>query len=85
MPATENSTYGRHYSRPPPDLVDEEEEWEIEAVLDHRYLKKRSGVVLEFLIRWKGYGPSDDTWEPEDNLTNAEEDLKVYKRAHGLS
>ena len=40
-------------------------EYEIEKVLDAGVAD--DGSIL-FRIRWKGYGPSDDTWEPEENL-----------------
>jgi predicted RNA-binding protein with PUA domain len=39
---------------------------------------------MEYLIRWKNYDPSDDTWEPEPNLSGAQELLKAYKREQGL-
>ena len=40
-------------------------EYEIEKVLDAGVAD--DGSIL-FRIRWKGYGPRDDTWEPEENL-----------------
>ncbi|KAM7505580.1 hypothetical protein LguiB_004484 [Lonicera macranthoides] len=33
---------------------------------------------LYFKVRWKGYGPSDDTWEPHDGLSNCEESIKEF-------
>lgn len=38
-----------------------EENYEVEKLLDHKEERL-------FLVRWKGYGPEDDTWEAESNL-----------------
>ncbi|GJP56376.1 hypothetical protein CLOM_g15431 [Closterium sp. NIES-68] len=44
----------------PPVLVQSEPEYEVESVLAHR--RRRNGAV-ELLIRWKGYDPSEDSWQ----------------------
>jgi hypothetical protein len=34
---------------------------------------------MEYLVRWKDYGPEDDTWEPKENLKNAPRVLQQYE------
>ena len=84
-PVIENNIYGKHNIEPTPILVSGEEEYEIEAILKHRYRRPRTGVRTEYLVRWKGYGPTEDSWEPEENLTHSEEILEEYKREHKLA
>ncbi|CAI7795068.1 unnamed protein product [Closterium sp. NIES-53] len=50
---------GRQPPSPPPVLVNDELEYEVESVLAHR--RRRHGA-LEFPVRWKGYDPSEDRW-----------------------
>ena len=84
-PVVENNVYGKHHTRPPPELVSGEEEYEIEAILKHRSRKRGRKTVREYLIRWIGYGPSEDSWEPEENLKSSQEALDEYKSKHNLT
>ncbi|XP_022890682.1 DNA (cytosine-5)-methyltransferase CMT3 isoform X2 [Olea europaea var. sylvestris] len=39
---------------------------------------KSGKSALYFKIRWKGYGPEEDTWEPLEGLSDCEEKLKEF-------
>jgi len=59
-PYRETDLHGSNYSRPAPDLVDNEEEYEVEKVLDSRHFGRRH--KKQYLIKWKGYPDSDNEW-----------------------
>jgi len=59
LPYKETEAYGTPFTRPPP-IIDNEEEYEIEAILDSR--RKGRGRQLQYLVHWKGYPHSDDSW-----------------------
>ncbi len=61
---------------PPPELVDGELLYEVEAIIAHRDGRGRKG--REYLVRWTGYGPVHDSWEPEGSLANAPDALRQY-------
>jgi hypothetical protein len=64
---------------PPPELVDDHEEYEVEEVLDSRL---RDGK-LEYFVHWKGYPHEDDSWEPVSHLKeNAGAIIKDFHRKH---
>lgn len=50
-------------------------EYEVEAIVGKRVSKKKGTV--RYLIRWKGWDESGDTWEDADNL-NCAELIKKY-------
>src|SRR5712671_2435736 len=73
----ETTAYGPNFIKPPPDLIDGEEEYEVEAVLNHRMFGRRRQV--QYLIKWKGYPHSDNTWEPSENV-HADDLIKAYHK-----
>ena len=75
-PYKETETHDPNYIRPPLELVNGEEEYEVERILKHRGRPKRH----QYLIRWKGYGADEDSWIPEKDLGNSSEILSEYKR-----
>jgi hypothetical protein len=79
-PFNETQEHGENFLRPPPDILEGEEEYEIETIINHR----RKGKGLQYLIRWKGYASSDDSWVSEKSLEHSQDTLDEYKRAHKL-
>ncbi len=68
---------------PPPDLVDGEEQYEIEKVLDSRERKVRGKTgepwcwTTDYFVKWKGYGPESNTWVREGDM-DADELIDDY-------
>ncbi|XP_036319282.1 M-phase phosphoprotein 8 isoform X1 [Rhagoletis pomonella] len=56
--------------------ADPNKEWEVDKIID--YAEEKNQRI--FRIRWKGFGPKHDTWEPEANLSCDEIIDKFMKR-----
>jgi hypothetical protein len=59
------------------------EEFEVEAIVDHRLLPGRGPRRrrLEFRVRWRGYEPEEDTWLPFAQVKDLAA-LDVYALEH---
>ena len=75
-PYNVNPIPGRRSPMPPLELdLDGEATWEVEEVLSSRTRYTKS----QYLIKWKGYSPDDNTCEPYDNLlSGAKESVKAF-------
>lgn len=56
--------------------------YEVDHILDHREWPHLNSFT--FLIRWKGFDSSADTWEPLDNLAGSRELLNDYFISKGI-
>ena len=65
---------------PPPDVVGEELEYEVEKILDSRIRRTGRSSLIEFLIAWKGYGPEHNQWIKKRDLFARELLADFHKR-----
>jgi Chromo (CHRromatin Organisation MOdifier) domain len=66
MPYKETDTHRANFPQPAPDLIDGQEEWEVEKVLDSRH--KGRHKHLQYLLEWKGYSDADNMWEDANQV-----------------
>lgn len=66
--------------RNPPPIDEGENRYEVASIVDKR--KMRNGTY-KYRVRWRGYRPKDDTWEPRSRLLRDVPDMiKDYDREH---
>jgi hypothetical protein len=74
-PYKETEEHSVNFTEPPPDLVEDHEEYEVEQILDMRLFGRWK--KHQYLIKWKGYAEAHNSWEPEGNV-NAPELVKEF-------
>ena len=81
-PQVTTPEYGIPEEPPLPELVDGESEFEVENILQHKFMGHKKEI--RYLVQWRGYSRAESTWEPEEHLRNAPEVLEAYKSSHCL-
>jgi len=59
---------------PPPTIINEEKEYEVEEVRKYRKWGKRT----QYLVHWKGYGDEHNQWITELGLSHMKEAIEDY-------
>ncbi|KAH7551268.1 reverse transcriptase [Bipolaris maydis] len=60
------------------DIELEDDEYEVEEIRDLRKI----GSQWKYLVKWRGWPESHNTWEPEGNLTNCKSLVRDFHRKH---
>ena len=76
VPFNETDEYGQAFSQPPSELIDGEKEYEVEEIIKH--CRSGRNCKQEYLIKWKWYPASDNTWIKKNDL-HAPELLVEYE------
>ncbi|DBA87893.1 TPA: hypothetical protein ACH3X1_016779 [Trebouxia sp. C0004] len=65
-------------TQPPPPCVyiNEEPEWEVERILNHRLVQRGRKTKVEYRLTFVGYGPEHNLWQ--DDVENCEQLVKDY-------
>ncbi|GHJ83754.1 hypothetical protein NliqN6_0156 [Naganishia liquefaciens] len=53
----------------------EDLEYEVDHIKDHRKSKQHG---MQYLVSWLNYPPEEDSWEPAENLTGAQDAIREY-------
>ena len=69
---------GQRKETPQPVVIEREEEWEVEKILNKRRIRGKD----KFLVWWKGFTAEGDTWESRENLQNAGELLREFEEEY---
>ena len=62
----------------------EHEEYEVEAIRNHRLRKWKGEMHKQYLVKWKEYPEWENTWEWWDSLVKAKELITEYERGIGI-
>ena len=78
-PNSEDPLSGQELTAPPPVLIEGELEWEVEGIVGHRFTR-RDGQ--EYLVHWRGWDETDNTWEPLNHVGHLTDLLWTFHQQH---
>ena len=70
------------YPLPPVITANDKEEYEIESILNSR---RKGPYNVEYLVRWKSYGPEEDSWISSKDMENTQEIVDEFHLKNPLA
>ena len=70
-PFIETKEHGPSFPRPPPDIIEGDEFYEVEAIIRH----KGRGSGTKFWVKWQGYPTSENEWIAKEELEQFAPDI----------
>ena len=62
-------------------MIDGEEEWVVEQILDSRMMNRK----IHYLVKWEGFRVEHNSWEPWDNIHALEQVADFHQRHPGAA
>jgi hypothetical protein len=78
-PYRETIMHSPNFTRPTPELIDGEEEYSVEKILDSRHFGRRRH--LQYLVKWEGYPDMDNMWVDKDDVF-ADNKVREFKNSN---
>jgi hypothetical protein len=78
-PYKETTMHGPNFTRPAPELIDGEEEYSVEKILDSRHFGRRR--QLQYLVKWEGYPDAENMWVDKDDVF-ADDKVREFKASN---
>jgi hypothetical protein len=75
-PYRETEFHGANYDKPPPDLINGEEEYKVERIVASRRFGR--GHKLQYLVKWKGYPDAENQWVAKEDVF-AEDAIREFQ------
>ncbi|CAD6922683.1 unnamed protein product [Tilletia controversa] len=69
------SSLPRAPAPPPPDIINDMPEYEVETILAKRTYRRQ----VQYLVKWVGYPLHDATWEAADHLSNSQRLIQAFE------
>ena len=79
IPHIYTEAYGSAFAKPPPELIDGEEEYKVEDIITHRTSRRKK----QYLVKWVGYPSSENSWVNEADM-NAPQLLYNYNAGSAM-
>ena len=81
-PAPDDPILGRRMPPPPPpEIIDGEEEWVVEDILDSKLINQK----LRYLVKWKDFRMEHNSWEPRENVHAPDIIVDFYQKHPGAA
>lgn len=77
---TSDEFTNRQEPAPVQPAVAEDNQWYVESLLDKGYRKHHGRRMVHYLVRWKGFGPEDDSWIPHTAIEQSL--IDEYETSH---